>query len=290
MVELATIGEVLNKATAELQARGIISARLDAELLLSHALQIDRLELYRNLDKPLEAGKSKTFTDLLQRRLNFEPIAYILGRKEFWGLEFEVGPEVMVPRPETEVLLEVALQKLNKLRLHSPMIFDIGTGCGSLSVAVAREIPNCKVFATDISPTALHMAQRNAIRHKVAGQLRFFQADLFPPIEEKADLIISNPPYVAESEWDSLARDIRNYEPPQALLAGKDGLNIIRKLIKRGPQYLERGGLLIFEHSPGQLELIKALLIQDTQFKAEFSKDYSGKVRVTCLLYLDHHG
>lgn len=233
--------------------------RLDAEILLAHAAGMPRRALLARMHEALPAPK---FEALLARRLQFEPIAYIVGTWEFFSLEFAVRPPILVPRPETEHLVEMALEYL---RGHGaadapPRVLDLCTGAGCVAIAIARNA-SCAMSATDINPDAVALARENAARHKV--RLDAFTGDLFDALPEGAppfDCIVSNPPYVEEDVWPELSPVIRMHEDPLALLAGKDGLAIIRRIIAHAPRFLRPGGLLALEIGENHFQAAAALL------------------------------
>jgi len=268
-------------------------ARRDTETLLLHALR--KTAPQTNLDtsqawliahdgEPLAPDAAATFCDLVKRRLAGEPIQYITGDAEFYGLPFHVNRDVLIPRPETEHLVEKAISLAQRLRLTwapSPRIVDIGTGSGAIAVALARALLFAHITATDISAAALEVARRNAARNGVADRIRFFEGDLLEPVVgEHFDIVVSNPPYVPESDRDSLSVEVRNYEPPQALFAGDDGLAIYRRLIPASFSALVPGGYVLLEIGYGQQDAIRALLKKEGFPGIEFIADLQGIPRV----------
>jgi release factor glutamine methyltransferase len=259
-------------------------ARLDAETLLVHILQQqnpqnNRAWLLANHDQTLPSEVEKRFRVLIEHRLAGEPIQFILGETEFYGLPFHVDPDVLIPRPETEHLVEKAL----RLATHfaNPRIVDIGTGSGVIAVALAAHLHNASITATDISTSALALARRNAERNSVAGRIRFVAGDLLAPIaDEPFEIVVSNPPYVPETDRASLAVEVRDYEPAAALFAGNDGLAIYRRLIPAAFTVLVPGGFLALEIGYGQQPAVSGLL-ESSGFRAvEFTADLQGIPRV----------
>jgi release factor glutamine methyltransferase len=233
-------------------------AAIDAEVLARHALGWDRAQLLTAWRDPVPAALAPAFDPLLQRRLAREPVAYIIGRREFWGRDFAVTPAVLVPRPETEIIVEEALDQARG-GAATGIIVDVGTGSGCLAVTLAIEFPRARVVATDISPAALEVARRNAERHGVAARIAFLEADVLEGTGVRADLIVSNPPYVPETEAGSLPPDVARYEPHPALFGGADGLDVIRRLFAAAPARLAEQGRLVVEFGFGQEAAIRAL-------------------------------
>jgi release factor glutamine methyltransferase len=254
---------------ARLAAAGVPAgeARLDAELLLREALGgWDRPRLLAHDDHLISAGELERLETLTVRRAAREPMAHILGRTEFWGLEFEVTPDVLIPRPETELLVETARRLLPAAQRqpapgeHLQQVVDVGTGSGCIAIALARELPGARVSATDTSGAALAVARRNALRHGVDLRVAFLEA-AFCGDAHDCDLIVSNPPYVPERDRGSLQPEVRDHEPAAALFAGEDGLTVIRQLIERAwSAFGADGGWLVFEFGFGQAGAVRALL------------------------------
>jgi release factor glutamine methyltransferase len=239
-------------------ARG--DARLDAEALLMHALGRDRAYLYAHPELELSCRELAVYNDLLERRATGEPLQYITGHQEFWGLDLLVGPAVLIPRPETEHSVEAALEVLREF--ESPNIVDVGTGSGCIALALASEMPKARIAATDISVDALELARNNAARLGLAGCVSFVQGDLLEKYIDagpKFDAVISNPPYVANSEADKLQLEVR-HEPQGALLGGPEGLDLYRRLIPQAAAVLKPGGWLVIEIGYSQEEAIRELL------------------------------
>jgi release factor glutamine methyltransferase len=247
---MTNIRTILQRAARDLNVSGSLSPRLDAELLLMHLLKIDRLHLCTHPERELTEEEAAAFVQRVARRSLGEPVAYILEEKEFWSLRFEVGREVLIPRPETECLIEEVL------RIYRPpgeglRVLDIGTGSGAIGVVLTRELPAARVAATDISSGALAVTRRNAQIHGVADRMEFFQGDLFTAVSGDWDIICSNPPYIPEVEYNLLPAGIRNFEPPEALIAGPDGLDFHRKIIREGAHRLKEEGRIFLEIGEG---------------------------------------
>lgn len=245
--------ERLAEARLTLIQAGIAAeeAALDAEVLARHVLDCDRATLLTRARDPLPSAFTRLFQGLVSRRARREPLAYIVGHREFWGLEFDVTPAVLIPRPETELIVEEALASLPRRDLVRHIV-DVGTGSGCLAVTLAVEFPAARITATDTSRDALAVAYRNAERHNVFGRITFTQADVLENISGLADLIVSNPPYVPAGDAATLQPEVRDYEPTEALYGGPDGLDVIRKLLAGASPALASGGWLIIEFGFGQ--------------------------------------
>lgn len=242
---VTTLRDALTAARSRIEALGSDEAALEAELLMMHALGVDRARLYQRLSEPLEERVEAAFSALLMRRLAREPVAYITGHREFFGLELEVSPVVLIPRPETETLVQAVLD-FSRRRAGGLTIADIGTGSGAIAVALAHELPEARIVATDTSREALEVCGRNAGRHGVAGQIDFRLGDLLEPVEV-VDVVAANLPYVTTAQWQELPPEIRDYEPHSALDGGEDGLDLLRRLITSAPKHLSDGGALFCE-------------------------------------------
>jgi release factor glutamine methyltransferase len=259
-----TVGLALVAATQRLASNGVDSPKLDSEVLLGYVLDCTRAQLYAYPDRLLTEEERQCFEGLVVRRCQHEPVAYLVGEKAFYGLDFIVDYRVLIPRPETELLvdmvLDVALQydalRSNGRNGSQPvgrfLVADIGTGSGAVSVAVAANTESTLVYAVDISPEALEVAQANARRHSLEDRIQFLHGDLLAPLPEPVDVIAANLPYVATDEWHDLAPGIVNYEPPQALLGGADGLDFISWLLEQAPDYLKAGGVVLLEVGASQ--------------------------------------
>lgn len=258
-----TLRDALREGIARLEKAGTPSAALAAELLLMHVASCDRAHLYAHPEQLIAPSFLAEYFSLLQRRASGTPTQYLTGKQEFWGLEFEVTPDVLIPRPETEHVVEVALARIGESRRNAPLIIaDIGAGSGCIAIALATELPNAHIVAADISSPALEVAKRNAARHNVASQIQFVQSDLFASIDSPAefDLVVSNPPYVARRDATSLPVEVREHEPHSALFAGQDGLDVYRALIAQSESRMKRGSHLVLELGLGQFEAVSELL------------------------------
>ena len=270
-----TIRDVLDWATKDFEARGIESARLDAELLIAAALDVERIDLYLDLGRPLLEGERGAIRPLISRRREREPVAYILGHRDFYGRRFEVTPDVLIPRPDTETLVERALECLDEDRAVE--VLDVGTGSGAIAVTLAVERPKVRVTATDISEGALRVASRNALRLGVADRIRFDRADLLET-DKPYDVVVSNPPYVRTRDIDDLEPEIRVYEPKSALDGGEDGLDIVRGLLVRAATVTSAGADLLLEVGRGQAAVVTALVQTSTDWRHEATHTDLGRI------------
>jgi release factor glutamine methyltransferase len=245
--------ERLARARRALVAAGVDDgeAAADAEVLARHVLGWDRAQLLTHGGDPLPSSFDPAFENLLARRVAREPMAYITGRREFWGRNFDVTPAVLIPRPETEIIIEVAIEESRRGRRFSTIV-DVGTGSGCLAVTLALEFPDASVVATDISADALQVAQKNAALHDVEPRIRFIECNLLDRVEGRADLIVANPPYVSSTDEGHLQPEVERYEPHAALFAGPDGLDVIARLLSTAPDHLAAEGLLVIEFGFGQ--------------------------------------
>ena len=262
--------------------RGVESGRLDAEWLLSAALRVDRLQLYLQYDRPLSPEEREAFKPLLRRRASREPLQYILGRTGFRQLELKTDPRVLIPRPETEVLVQLVLDWAATGRGSIGRALDVGTGTGAVALSLAAEGECTGVIATDISSEALAVAADNAELNDLSARVEFREGSLFRPLEEgeRFDIIVSNPPYVAESEKGGLQPEVGDWEPPGALFAGEDGLDVITPLLAGAPQHLMPGGLLALECGLGQADGIAADLESGGAFAGvRIRPDLTGRPR-----------
>ncbi|KPK47068.1 MAG: hypothetical protein AMJ77_04325 [Dehalococcoidia bacterium SM23_28_2] len=223
--------------------------QMEAELLLQHALGLDRTQLYQRLRDEMPPDKKETYHDLIWRRLCGEPTPYITGRAAFYDIELAVTPAAAIPRPETELLVETALALADKRIQDTPSltVVDVGTGCGAIALALAAHLPSAQIIATDISSEALALAQGNAERLGLASRVHFLRGDLLEPLEQPADIVVANLPYVRSAEWERLPVEIRCYEPREALDGGPDGLRIIERLLRGAPPVLRPAAALLLE-------------------------------------------
>lgn len=276
-----TIARVLTWATGDFASRGLPSPRLDAEVLLAHVLGVDRMRLILDAPRPLTAEELRVYRDAIQRRRRAEPVAYIVGEREFYGLGFHVDARVLVPRPDTETLVDVALKR-TRARDQYGHGLDLCTGSGCVAIALAKTRPGWKWSAVDISEDALAVARLNARRHNVLHGLAFLQSDLFAQVNSARgfDLITANPPYIPTAELPTLAPDIHQHEPKLALLGGEDGLDIVRRLVSQASRHLNAGGVLALEIGYGQAAAVVELLQAAGFLGVETMRDYGGIERV----------
>jgi release factor glutamine methyltransferase len=275
-----TILELLRWTTEHFAKQGIESARLDAECLLAHALGVDRLRLYVEFDKPLAPAERAGFRELVRRRAEQRvPVAQLTGRKEFWSLPLAVTPDVLAPRPETETLIETALE-LAPERDAELRILDVGTGSGAVALALASERPKALVTATDISPAALAVARANAERLELSGRVRFLEGSLFQPVAgERFDLVVSNPPYLSNAAGARRAPELA-HEPPEALFAAEQGFAVLRALAQGVLASLLPGGGAAFEVSPEQGERVAGWCREAGLLDVTLRRDLGRRVRV----------
>jgi release factor glutamine methyltransferase len=275
-----TIARVLGFATDDFRKRNNPSPRLDAELLLVNALGVDRVRLVIESDRRLNDEELGLYRALIQRRRTGEPVAYILGRREFYGLSFAVDRRALVPRPDTEILVEVALERTRPRSMYGRAL-DLCTGTGCVAVAFARARPTWRVTASDVSRDALGLAWENARRHGVAFSLRVAEGDLFAPFAgERFELVTANPPYIPSAELAELAPDIREFEPRLALDGGADGLDVLRAIVAGAARHLEAGGVLALEVGHDQAARVVALLESAGYGDVRVQRDYAGHERV----------
>jgi release factor glutamine methyltransferase len=254
-----TIREVVQWTTDYFRQKGIESARLDAEVLLAHALRADRLYLYLNLDKPLSQQERDKYRELVTRRARREPVALITGRKEFWSINLRVCPGVLIPRPETEVLVQAVLDEIRELR--QPRVLDIGTGSGAVAIAIAHDRPDARVIATDRDPGAASLTWLNAKESDTAEHMAVLAADLFSSFRTGPHfhVICSNPPYVSDDDMMTLAPEIVRFEPRSALAAGPEGLDVIGAIASQAREFLAEHGALILEMGAGQEKAVREI-------------------------------
>jgi release factor glutamine methyltransferase len=276
-----TIYERINEARKALTGAGLTpdAAAIDAEVLARHALGWDRARLLADGRGPAPAGFEARYEPLVDRRVRREPVAFITGHKEFWGLEFEVSPDVLIPRPETEFIVEEVLRRRPPPRARH--IVDVGTGSGCLAIALAREYPGAHITAVDISERALATAARNATRHQVADRVRFVRADLLEAFRMRADVIVANPPYVPESV--ELSPDITRYEPAVALYSGSEGLTALERLLSSARAHLAEDGLFVVEFGFGQDDRVADLAAGAGWRTVEFKADLQDIPRVAVM-------
>ncbi len=279
--EVWTVGRLLAWTTDWLAARGAEAPRLDAEVLLAHVRGCPRIALYTAFDVPVSDDERDRFRALVKRRGGGEPVAYLVGNREFFSLPFAVSKDVLVPRPETEGLVVRALDL--SAGTAAPRILDVGTGSGAIVVTLARRLPAATFVATDISPSALEVARANAARHGVAERIAFVLCDLLaaPAASGPFDLIVSNPPYVREDEFAALPPDVRLHEPRTALVAGPTGVEVIERLVAATPRVLVPGGWLLVEIGPNVVAAAEAVVAAEPALEAGPTlRDMAGLPRV----------
>jgi release factor glutamine methyltransferase len=287
---MTDVRTALKKGLAQLREAHVPSFTLAAELLLLHVLGRDRTWLYAHPEEQVAPTEAERFFALIARRANGEPTQHLTGRQEFWGLEFEVTPDVLIPRPETEHVIEVALDRLAVRELRAGrkrtltgeglQIADIGTGSGCIAIALAKELPGATIYATDISSTALAVAQRNAKRHNLVEMVRFLKGNLLDGVPPLLDLIVSNPPYVGRREAETLMREVRDHEPEIALYGGEEGYELYADLITQSAAHLKPSGILVLELGHNSLPAVQPLLDSPTWTNLAVTNDLAGIPRV----------
>jgi release factor glutamine methyltransferase len=280
----------LKQGISQLRAAHVPSFTLAAELLLLHVLGRDRTWIYSHPEEEITSADADRFFALIARRTAGEPTQHLTGKQEFWGLEFEVTPDVLIPRPETEHLIEVALDRLavRELRAGRPQtligealqIVDVGTGSGCMAIALAKELPGATIYATDVSNAALAVARRNTARHNIADRIRFVQCNLLDHVEADLDLVVSNPPYIGRREAPTLMREVRDHEPELALYGGEEGYELYADLIGQAASHLKPGGLLVVELGHNSLPAVQPLLDAPTWTNVAVTNDLAGIPRV----------
>jgi release factor glutamine methyltransferase len=280
----------LKQGLAQLREAHVPSFTLASELLLLHVLGRDRTWLYAHPEEQLSTSDAERFFALIARRAAGEPTQHLTGKQEFWGLEFEVTPDVLIPRPETEHVIEVALDRLAVRELRAGrkptfrgeglQIVDIGSGSGCIAIALAKKLPGATIYATDISAAALAVAKRNAACHSVANQINLIECNLLDMVAPQVDLIVSNPPYVGRREAETLAREVRDHEPEIALYGGEEGYELYADLITQSATHLKPGGLLVLELGHNSLPAVQPLLDAPTWTNIAVTNDLAGIPRV----------
>jgi release factor glutamine methyltransferase len=285
--ETWTVGRLLTWTTDYLKQRGADNPRLDAEVLLAHARGCERIMLYTAFDEEVADDVRGRFRELVKQRAAGTPVAYLVGHREFYSLDFRVTPDVLIPRPETELAVVTVLDLLKERGAAQPRIADVGTGSGAIAVTLAVQRPDSRVTATDASPAALAVARENAERHGVAERIEFVEGDLLAPLpaEPTFDVIVSNPPYVSQPEYDALPTEIKGHEPQMALLGGPTGCEVVARLIPQAAERLLPGGCLVMEFSPMVEAEVHRRLAADSRFTdARTVKDLAslGRLVVVC--------
>jgi release factor glutamine methyltransferase len=276
-----TVRRIIDWTTAHLKKHGSDTPRLETEILLAHARGCRRIELYTRFDEVLSEKERSTMRDLVRRRAQSEPVAYLVGHREFFGLDFRVTPAVLIPRPDTETLVVELLDVAKPLA--APRILDIGTGSGCIAIAAAVNLANAQITATDASDAALAVARENAASHKVTDRIRFLSGDLFRVLEpnERFDVVASNPPYIADHEKETLQNDVRKYEPHEALFSGPTGVETLFRIVDQAPDFLNVGGALMLEISPEQAPAVVERMEASGKYRdIRVVKDLPGSPRV----------
>lgn len=281
-----TLGRMLEWTTQHLKKHGSDTPRLDAEILLAFACKCPRIQLYVRHGELATDAQRTMMRDLVKRRAAAEPVAYLVGHREFFGIDFRVNSSVLIPRPDTETLVVDAITLARQL--PEPRILDLCTGSGCIAISLAVNVPTATVVATDISPTALDVARENAAAHTgrdrqpITSRLSFVQSDLFTEISQTPtfDIIVSNPPYIPTAELATLDADVRDHEPHLALDGGGDGLQLIQKIVTTAPDFLSPGGLLLLEFSPEQVDAVQQLATDAGRYSTQLVlKDVAGRAR-----------
>lgn len=276
-----TVGRVLDWTTGHLRKHGSDTPRLDAEILLAHAKSCPRIQLYTNYNEVLGDDVRAAMRGLVTRRANSEPVAYLVGHREFYGIDFFISPDVLIPRPDTETLV-LELLTLAK-EFSAPRILEIGTGSGCISIATAANLSAAHFHATDISPAALAIATKNAEQHECSDRIQFLQGDLFAALapDDRFDFIVSNPPYIPDGELAELDTDVRDHEPHLALSGGPEGTDVIVRLIAGAGERLKSGGYLLLEIGAEQGNVLRELITAVGDFETpRFLDDLAGRTRV----------
>ncbi len=276
-----TVRRILEWTAGFLKQKGVESPRLEAELLLAHARQCQRIRLYTDIDNELTESERTQMREAVQRRAKREPLAYIIGSREFYGRSFEVGPGVLIPRPETETLVDVCLERIPKDQPRS--VAEIGFGSGCIAITIARQRPLCKVVATDLSQRAMEIATRNVQKLEAADRVTLLAGDVLQPLlafGRVFDGLISNPPYIRDDERDSLQPEVEQHEPAEALFAGKDGLDIVRRIAADASKVLKPGAFIALELDPAQCVTVATLLRMSGFASTSIRRDLSGHERI----------
>ncbi len=274
---MKTVAEVLKAATIQLEANGIDTPRLDAEILLAHVLKWRRLTLYVDAEKNLPLESILRFNDLINQRLKKIPVAYLTGTKDFMGLSFAVNQNVLIPRPDTEILTELVGEYLRSI--GGGTFADLGTGSGAICISILKFVKSARAVAVDISSEALQVAKFNAIKFHVDDRIKFFCGDLFAPLTGNFNAIVSNPPYIPTTALETLQSEVKK-EPRIALDGGEDGLNFYRRIVSEAPKFLVDGGLLAVEVGINQAAAVKTLFAENNFVDVEIVKDLAGIERV----------
>lgn len=283
-----TVGEILTSASEHFRHKGVLNPRVDAEVLLAHVLGVERIDLYVNYARPLNSEETAAYRKLVARRLRSVPVAYLVGHKEFMGLDFKVDENVLIPRPETEHLVEAVSKYVSERSTDGQgcVILDMCTGSGAVGISLAVALVSVDVVAVDVSPGALRVARSNAEAHGVADRVHFLRSDMFEKLAVDKlgagfDVVVSNPPYLSEADLETLQSDIAVSEPMVALYGGVDGMRFHRILVDRSSDYLKPGGVLVLEIGASQGSAVADMLQSNGAYQAvTISKDYAGYDRV----------
>ena len=285
---MPTISQAITEGSRRLHASGIDQERLTAGLLLCHVMGIDRTRLLTRSEEQIDEAQYRAYLELVVRRGAGEPAQYLTGHQEFYGLDFIVTPDVLIPRPETEFLIERVMNLVEDSKQDSPLIVDVGTGSGCIAVTLAKQLHRARLIATDASPAALDIARTNAERHGVRDRIEFLEGNLFAPLAKRGlegavDILASNPPYINEESSELLQREVRDWEPHEALFGGVDGLDFYRRLIAESPHYLKPGGYIVLEIAFSQVDSISEM-VKDSAFElVDTTRDLQGIPRTLCL-------
>ena len=283
-----TLGQALHRARETLGSGDIEHARLEAEVLLMHVLKLERAQLYSQFERELSPGDTAEYHRLIHRRLKHEPTAYITGHREFYGLDFHLDPRVLIPRPESELLVETGLNFIHE-RYHdrrSPfLIADVGTGSGAIAISLALSLPSAIIYATDVSPAALEVTAINCQRYGVEPRVHLLTGDMLEPLTQPVNLVLANLPYVRDADMESLSPEIRLFEPLTALASGKDGLDKVRQLLSQIESKLLPGGAVLLEVGQGQAREVISLSRQHfPDVQTESTRDLAGIERVVRII------
>lgn len=268
--------------TEYFERRGIDSPRLSAEMLLAHVLSVGRLKLYTDPDRPATELERAAFRDLVERAVNHEPVDYLVGRCPFFSMMLRVDKRVLIPRPSTETLVEHVIQYARRTPgFASPLVADVCTGSGAIAVALAKNIPDARVIATDISTDALEVAKINAQEQGVSERIDLRGGDLLGPLgQQRVNLLVSNPPYISDREWEAVEPNVKDYEPTGALRGGADGLDLLRVLIRDGHKHLVSPGQLVLEFAASQRDAVAALAEEAGYLNVRVLADHERLPRV----------
>ena len=278
---MLTVLDALKKTTEYLEKKGIESARVNAEIMLAYILKCKRLQLYLSFDRPLNENEKNLYREFLQRRVSHEPVQYITGIVGFYGLEFQVNKSVLIPRPETEILVETIIENTNEN--EETNILDIGTGSGNIAISLAKYLPNSKITAIDKSKDALKIAVKNSELNNVKEQINFIENDILNNqniFDNVFDLVVSNPPYISKEEYNNLEPELNKHEPSIALTDFSDGVIFYKNISKQAKNLLNTNGKLFFEIGAGQSKKIKEIMEQNNFYNIQIIKDYQNHDRV----------